>query len=248
MKTHKMTTLCGMALAAAVAQSALGVMTTVPATSDMSSPFIVGNYTSFQVTGADMAERLKITATFFDFATGGSVTESATWQLSGAPDGGEALGTFWSMSQSGDTSFSPWRLDVPGGAAAPTMMIQSIRMEFDNSNTLDGAVFDRFNGITGTPGTATGQDYLVTDNSLFLDNMVAVPHYTLPADNPNDSVPGAFGDSFAVIDINFDGFSTPPSGYFIEFVQDTDLVVPTPGAAGLMGLAGIALVRRRRCA
>lgn len=240
------TTIAAVAAGAACAAPALATMTTVAPGSDLSSPFLVSAFTSFTVDGADMAERLRVTASFFDFATGGVVTETRTWQLSGAPDGGEAVGSFWRLEQSGDTIFSPWRLDVAGPAGLPAPTIQSLRLEFDNSNTLDGAVFDRFAAIEGTPGTATGADYLVTDNTPFLDSMVAVPFYSMPADNPSDAVPGAFGDSFAVVDITFDGASTAPGDYFIEFIQDADLAIPSPGAAGLIGLAGLAAIRRRR--
>lgn len=233
------------ALMASAGAAHATMLTEVPDT-DLSSPVLTPNITSFEVTGSDMADRMRVTATFLS-PTGAPIVEQRTWQLSGVPEGGEAIGSFWSVTQAGDTASNPWQLDVnpiPGGFGAPPIV--SLLLEFDNSIDGQGVVFDRFVGEERTPGTSTGLDFLVLDNSPALDFSVADPLYRNPADNPNDG-PGFFEDVFATLEVTFEQVPfLMDGGYFIRFEQDADTAVPAPGAAGLAFVAGLAGLRRKR--
>lgn len=243
--------LLGVLLVGALANQAHGTITTF-VSEDLSSPFPITTFTSAEVTGADMDGRLSITATFAD-VTGNLFSETATWSADGGLAGIADPGTFWTIRQSGDTFDldNTWRLDVnpmnPDDPAAITPIIQSLEFEFDNSSFANAALFDRtFFDTKGTPGTEFGRDFDIVDNSTSLDDLTAQAIYSLPADLQGDSLPPV-GDSFARLFVNFDGFSLASSdSYFVEWVQDTDLGVPSPGAVGLLAIAGVGAARRRR--
>lgn len=233
-------------LLALAASHASATITTLPSGADDSSPFLMDKVIAFGVTGAQMADRLSITATFMS-VTGAPITETRPWLLDGGvPDGGHAVGSAWTMEQAGDTFSNPWTLTVQRG-----MLLRSLQFKFESALTGEGIVFDRtVGGVEGTPGTAQGQDFLVTFSTAGpLDTWVASPKYARPGDVPTDSVAGFYGDIYANLDVAFDGqpfFTTAP--YQVQFTQDCDITtpVPTPGALAMLGASSFTAALRRR--
>lgn len=226
---------------------ASATITTSPPSADLSAPVLMPSVDAFAVTGAQMDNRLSITATFMSL-TGGPITETRPWLLDGGVfEGGHAVGSFWSLEQSGDTFNNPWTLTVHQG-----LLLKDLHFVFDSIATGQGVVLDRTvttgDGV-GTPGSSTGKDFLVIGNTPGpLDAWTAQPKYSRPGDVPTDAIPGAFGDIFGQLDVAFDGprfFTTAP--YQVEFMQDCDIAtIPTPGALALVSVSGLAVLRRRR--
>jgi len=163
---------------------------------------------------------------------------------------------FWAMSVNGG------ELDGPGNEGKGSVIM---RVEVDNAGV--GTVtahadlsFTSFGNITFVRGIATdGQSFFFGDNqtnaiySLDISgDLTTLQQIVTGVTRPNDIIYNPFtnkiiwSDNFdeAIYQVNTDGtgFETLATGVNARGLY----VIPTPGAVALLGLAGLAAVRRRR--
>lgn len=207
--------------------------------------------TGFATTGA-MMDSLSVTATFL------SGSETRLW-ADIDPDSGGVSGTGWSLRVDGDTFGAPWQFTNTRTIGATPDKLTTLVLDGRNALT----VFDRsFGGLTGTPGSALGQDFVCASTSVCADNQVRVLYDFLVSVGAN----AAIGDLWQTVTIQFCGPNSPAGncqqsqgtlsdglGGNWSFLQDTDndsrLLAPEPGSLALVGLAlGVVggWLRRRR--
>jgi len=237
---------------------------------DTTNTIMVTDLTGFAAEGDDMAG-MQVTVFSSFFGTG---SETIAWGATGAGTGG-ALGNGWSLSESGDTfgdtSNPPegrWMFDV----TEPNMLVDRILLTGVSGQDVQdtGVVFDRTvePNFFGTDGSAKGRDFEYAATAFTGNTGVEVTYIDL-IDSQADG-PGAVGDLFAQVDIDF---VLPAGGGDIGgafgandrllFYMDTDLVgprvpgdcppggecdVPEPGTCLLLllGLAGGGFAFRQR--
>lgn len=226
-------------LAQVIAFAALTAMGVAPANATVTVLFDNGTtqvttaLTGFATTGA-MMDGMSVTAFF-----AGGTQETAFWAAT-VGDDGEAAGTGWSLSESGDTfsSFDPWALANASGLAIEMLLIDA---------GVGDSVFDiTFGGLFGTDGSALGITFASSDTrdvtATYIDE-VALTGFAV------------VGDLWRFLKLDFGAGIASGSPSF-NFSADTDNLelpgditpVPEPSTLALfgIGLAGLAFVRRRR--
>jgi hypothetical protein len=201
----------------------------------------------FQTTGADMAG-MHVTATF-----AGGTSETVVWQATGLDSGG-AFGPNqdWSLTQTGDTFFSPWTLFYDGNESKGVLTGFSIDgMAAGVGET--GVMFDRtFGFVFGTPDSFHGWDYETLDPVPFDTLITYQSAVALPGEDP-------VGDLFRYLNVRFverpdDEFNTfRISGLdgldlrSVRFRQDTDNnIIPEPTTAMLLLTGAMMILARGR--
>lgn len=192
--------------------------------------------TAFTTTGQQMAG-MRVTA----FFTGGG-SEIVTWGATGA-SAGAAIGSGWSLAQSGDTFTSAWTLSSSAAS------IDRLLIDAGPGDT----VFDTsFFGFFGTDGSGLGRDFTVTGGTG--DGLDIVATYrnavALTGDAP-------VGDLFRLLDLDFftSGIAFGPDRT-LTFLADTDnllfagdirpIPLPTTVGLGALGLCVVSGASRRR--
>ena len=181
-------------------------------------PTVVG----YQPDGSTMAG-MKVSAYLADGTSG-----SVFWSSFGGQSGG-AVGTGWSITETGDTWSNNWALQNNTGQGL-------LRFTIDG---LPGSiVFDTTHG-TDTPGSASGLNFSVV-SGLGINDIVATYKNAcaLPGQLPLE-------DIYGLLDVQFTNPGGFASGQILTFKADTD-VVPEPGTAALLMLSGATILRRRR--
>lgn len=194
-------------------------------------------YTTTALTGfstfGDQMAGMKITAYF---TAGGS--ETVTWVATGA-GAGNAIGTGWSLAESGDTFNNSWELIQNGS-------LSGLKIEAGPGNT----TFDTWTSPEGTPGSGSGIPFTVTSGGTFLD--IAATYSNLLGVAPNPPV----GDEYLTLALQFRYLNGYNSSTALFFDADTDNILyagdltPVPEPASLLllgsGLAGVLFRLRRR--
>ena len=196
--------------------------------------------------GSDMAG---MTVTVYWHSASQTVSWVANTFTTTIPDDGHAIGTNWSLSQSGDTYSNTWKLNNTGGISIERVVIYGPPGDtiFDLTTTSPDI---------GTDGSEYGKTFSVVNVStpLFTGDLNILATYrhkvALTGDSP-------VGDLWAELDLQFtnDG-GFVGTGSILEFYADTDMAaagadivpIPAPGAI-LLGSIGVGLVgwlRRRR--
>lgn len=208
---------------------------TVTILTDPAGAANTGALTAFATTGADMAG-MQVTASFDD-----GFTEMATWTTTGV-ESGQAAGTDWSVSVTGDTFFAVW--DVLHFRVGSL-----VRLLFEGAP--GDTVFDMISSPALSPGSELGRPY--TDSGPLTGDITVT--YSRPL-----SVAGTFyGDLYLNMDVDYQALDRGgiPAQTTLMFLADTDNVlipgditpaIPVP-AAGLLlisALGGLGLFARRR--
>ena len=241
-------------LAAAPAASAVGL--TLGSSSSPGTQII--DLTGFMTTGADMGGQMTVTAVFPN-----ATTETVPW-LAGAGTAGSAIGTGWSLAESGDTFLTTppdglWTLDVTGpNTALDRLILTGVTPTAPGKGVQStGIVFDRTVPEFGTGGSFRGRDFKIAGATGAYDLAVT---YLDEIDNLADG-PGPMRDVWGQLEIDFVPLVTGGGGVFgvadtLSFYQDTDLVgtrldlpctgpeCPEPASALLIG--GVAALGLRR--
>jgi hypothetical protein len=232
---------------------------------DNTSPITVEGITGYATTGADMAG-MQVTAYFL-----GGAFETITWVSLGG-GAGQAAGTGWTLSATGDTFGSIadpyvglWDMSV----SSPNVFIDRLLISGINPQLPQrGVVFDRTEPFFGTEGSFRGRDFSV----YFIATTIGLDPgfddlnvtYLMPVESLSDGS-GIVGDLFAqmlIEPIRTSG-TAPSAGYFYQanqlgFYADTDTIgmydpgsadpgrqeFPEPGALSLLAIGACMLVRR----
>jgi hypothetical protein len=157
------------------------------------------------VTGADMAG-LEVTALFDD-----AFSETVIWQSLGS-GAGQAVGTGWSITESGDTISSFFLWENTRGVGVTQILFH---------DPTQSTIFDR-GGDVGTPGSSIGFTFFLVSVGVF--------NYTATYSGPTALVGQAiYGDIWATLTIDFTdpgGFTESYSGGpIVGFQFDTDRCV-----------------------
>jgi hypothetical protein len=212
------------------------IMLSVPAQAAITITYNAGTtyettaLTGFSTHGDDMVG-MRVTA----FYVGGG-SDTAEWEATGT-DAGEALGTDWVLSESGDTFSSTWSF-------TSIYAISKLLIEAGPGNT----VFDtqHYGDVTGTPGSERGWTF------EYLGGMGPASDVNLDISYFNQVAltgDAAVGDLYLNLSIEFlDGFSGVANAF--TFRQDTDNLLysgditpvaePSMMALFFSGLAGLA--------
>ncbi len=206
---------------------------------DQDEPYhVIDEIRGHVASGADMAG-MRVTVTFTDGAS-----EAVTWEAT-VDDSGQAVGTGWLLSQTGDTwnwYGKPWTL--------MNISAKAIReVELDGSpddapeEQLD-TVFDRTWGGDPDPGTEGSEKGGNFEGCGALPDVAVVATYDEPVMLAEADVP--VFDVYRFLRIRFMDDCGLGSGQTLQFLADTD-VVPAPGAVvlGMIGLGMIGRVRKR---
>jgi hypothetical protein len=195
-------------------------------------PNVTTALTGYATSGSMMAG-MQVTVIF-----GSGYGETAVWATTGA-DSGAAVGTGWSLAESGDTFAGTWTLSYWANQTG----ISQVTIDAGYGN----AVFDTqaLGDIEGTVGSARGWDFIRSGGPT--DPVVASyrDYVALTGFAP-------VGDLFRILEIDF----LYPFGGTMTFVADTDNIlysgdinsVPEPGSMILLGtgLLGAARAYRKR--
>jgi hypothetical protein len=185
------------------------------------------------MTGADLAG-IRVTATFGTLTDNGQGSEAETvdlvesvfWSATGATSGG-ALGTSFSLTQSGDTidDLSPWTLTNLRAQDAEDMILLAIELIWNDAAPI--AAFDiEYGGTINSADTTPGSD----DNALVSgDTIDGHPLFvtTDPANSRTAILPGIGGR----VGLNGDAFSPHDDLYrTVRFIfQDKPIFDPSTG-------------------
>jgi hypothetical protein len=198
----------------------LAVSSQVQAISITTDASLVDNIpalTNFATNG-DMMDGLAVTATFSS-----GFSQTLSWADT-SPGAGGVFGSFWSLTESGDTFNNPWQF-VNQSDDPLTNLLLDARPGF--------LVFDRnWSPYPGTPDSADGQDLIETPL------LSGVANYSVQVGIGGEP---PVGDLWHVLNISLD---QPFSGNW-SFLQDTDndirITAPEPGNIALMGLGLVIL-------
>lgn len=190
--------------------------------------------TGFGTTG-DLMAGMDVTAFFDD-----NSVEAVTWASLGFP-AGQAVGTGWSLTESGDTFSSSWFLTNNRGVRMNRLLIDA-----GPGNT----VFDTFFGNAfGSPGSARGTDFTQTSGPFISGTATYRDAVGIAGNAP-------VGDLFRFLDLQFTGTSMA-TGTVISYRTDTDNllfagdiqpVIPEPTTFlvwSLLGLGAVGVKYRR---
>lgn len=201
-------------------------------TTDPGVPQNTDAITGFATSGDDMVGML-VTA----FFSNGS-SENSTWQATSSI-AGQAAGTGWTLSESGDTFGGDWFLT--NTSAPPISRV-----------VLDGApgrtVFDINPGSPDTPNSAGGLPFTLRGGGTGRD--IAVTYRDRVGVGGNAPA----GDLYRRMDVQFNAPGGPITAGSASLVFETDTdnatsdVIPEPSAAILMlaALGGLSVRRRAR--
>lgn len=199
---------------------------------DLTTTVMVPGISQFTTDGADMAG-MTVTVNFL-----GGGSETVLWAATGASSGA-AVGTGWSISESGDSfNTNAWTADF--GNLQVTSFV------------LDGAtgltLFDKsFDPLPGTPGSADGRDFAST---LVQDALVQATYSNVVGIGATPPV----GDIFQILTVSFAQVENDAVSGIFNFTQDTDndirIQIPEPAMLPIfgLGLAGLAMIVRKRSA
>lgn len=191
----------------------------------LSAPARAFSVSGFETSGNQMSG-IKVTANYLD---GGSQT--VTWNPTGVQAGG-ALGSGWSLTQVGDTFFSPWDFYTSDGF---TQKIASLVINAIPGNT----VFDSVADGEGTIGSSLGTPFTVLSGQ-------PPDTYAYSTD-----ILGAQNDLKGVLSLSWNSGFTGK----LSFLADTDsgtvddplqAAVPEPTTIAGVALAAAGLTRLRR--
>ncbi|MBW2016862.1 MAG: PEP-CTERM sorting domain-containing protein [Deltaproteobacteria bacterium] len=192
--------------------------------------FNIDEVIDHQITGGEM-DGLRVTVGFSD----GSEA-SVLWSATGS-DSGNAIGTGFILSQSGDTYGKPWSLF--NFSTSPNLNIQYLTLEGLYEGGSSNIVFDIIDLANNTPGSyygrleASGAGVSTTEKVYYQGTF--------------------YDDLYAKVTFDFCEDVLSPGETF-SFLLDTDKVkmapVPEPGTlllmgSGLLSLAGIRRSRRK---
>jgi hypothetical protein len=199
---------------------------------DLSTVNMVPGISQFTTDGADMVG-MSVTVNFL-----GGGSETAIWGATGAQSGA-AVGTGWSISETGDTfNTNAWSADFGN------LQVTSFVLDATTGLTL----FDKdFDPLPGTPGSADGRDFATT---LVQDALVQATYSNVVGIGATPPV----GDIFHMLTVSFAEVENGTVSGLFDFTQDTDndirIQIPEPAMLPIfgLGLAGLAIVARRRSA
>ena len=200
---------------------------------DLSTVDTVPGISQFTTNGADMVG-MSVTVNFL-----GGGSETVAWAATGAQSGA-AVGTGWSISETGDTfNTNAWAADFGN------LQVTSFVLDGTGGLTL----FDKnFDPLPGTPGSADGRNFAST---LVADALVEATYSNVVGIGATPPV----GDIFHILSVSFAEVENGTGSGLFNFTQDTDndirrIQIPEPAMLPLfgLGLAGLAIVTRRRSA
>lgn len=219
-------------LAATVAAATFSVAHAAAIVKDTSVVSNIPGIASFQTFGDEMTN-MSVQAIF-----SGGLNQTLSWAATGAGAGG-VTGAGWSLSVSGDTFAALWNFTINQNANLGQLTTLVL------SGNPGLVTFDTADPNPGTPNSAQGADFGITDDVL---NAAATATYS----DVVAVIPNAFvGDEFHVLTVSFAAGQGPRADFL--FRQDTDndirrFQAPEPGSLGLLGLAlaAVGFFRRRR--